>query len=414
MNNSNKISLSEKAEKKMEYPRLYPLWLAIFVDILGFYVIIPLVPDIIKLFNTSALVGSLLIASNAVFTFIFAPLWGKWSDRYGRKPMLLLAQFGTLAGFLLFAFSNSLWMLFVSRIVDGVFGGNFPIAKAIISDVTPPKDRGLQMTNIGVAHVLASLIGPGLGGILFFFGGLLFPGLASSLLSIIMISITFFMLSETWPEEKRLSKHDMQNPTDDLKIINNKNALYMLFLWGFHTISFTLLVSNMPIFLGLILGLNSLAIGILLNISGVFRALMRFTLFKPTLRWLGEKKMILSGLAGFIAIFLFIGFADNLIVVTILLILMSFAASAVRGNLLSVISQTVSYKIQGRINSLSTSLDSVAQIIGPIVGGIIFDLSVLNILHPGLWGIIMAIIGSIALIMFALKFFPIRNKEKDN
>jgi len=412
MTQTSEGSISKKVEKKLEYPRLFPLWLAIFVDILGFYIIIPLLPDIITLFNTTPFMVGLLTASNAVFTLISAPFWGRWSDKYGRKPMLLIAQFGTLAGFLLFAFSNSLWMLFISRIVDGLFGGNFPIAKAIIADATPPKDRGVQMTNIGVAHVLASLVGPGLGGVLFFFGGILLPGLVSSILSVIMISITFIFLTETWPESKRLKEDDKMELIEDLKIIKNKNALYMLFLWGFHTISFTLLVSNMPLFLGVVLGLTSLGIGILLNISGVFRALMRFTLFKPTLRWLGEKKMILMGLSGFIAVFFFIGFSDNLIIITIILILMSFAASSVRGNLLSVISQTVSHKIQGKINSLSTSLDSVAQIIGPIIGGIIFNLVDIDLLDPYWWGIIMALIGIIALIMFIIKFFPSNKKKR--
>lgn len=77
--------------------------------------------------------------------------------------MLLISQFGTLSAFLMLAFSDSLLLIFLSRIIDGVFGGNFPICKAIISDVVPPKNRGVQMANIGVAHVLSSLIGPGLG-----------------------------------------------------------------------------------------------------------------------------------------------------------------------------------------------------------------------------------------------------------
>ncbi|TFF93143.1 MAG: MFS transporter, partial [Promethearchaeota archaeon] len=137
-----------------------PLWIGLFVDILGFYIVIPFLPTFIEVFKTTPFIIGLILATNAVFTLVFAPIWGKISDKIGRKPVLLISQGGTFTAFILLAFSNSIEMLFFARMIDGIFGGNFPMVKAIISDAIPPKDRGLQMTNIGVVHVLAGLVGP--------------------------------------------------------------------------------------------------------------------------------------------------------------------------------------------------------------------------------------------------------------
>jgi len=152
--------------QKKKYTELTPLWIGLFVDMLGFYIIIPFFAVFIFFFNTTPLVIGLLLATNAAFTLISAPIWGRLSDKFGRKPILIISQMGTFSAFMILAFANSLEILFIARVVDGIFGGNFPMVKAIISDRVPPKDRGLQMTNVGVVHVLAGLAGPGLGGLL--------------------------------------------------------------------------------------------------------------------------------------------------------------------------------------------------------------------------------------------------------
>lgn len=398
-----------KISKLVSYPRLFPLWAAVFIDILGYYLIIPFLPSFIEIYNTTPWIIGIVIAINAVFTLFFAPLWGRLSDSLGRKPMLLISQFGTLSAFILLALSDSLFLIFLSRVIDGIFGGNFPIAKAIISDVVPPKDRGVQMANIGVAHVLSSLIGPGLGGILFSIGGIFLPGITASILSFSTIVLTIILLEESWPKSNR----EIRSKEEDkpISIFRDQNAVYLLILWGFHTISFTLLMANISLFLSSIIGLVAFEIGLILTVSGVFRAITRFAFFKPVLRLIGEKNMILLGLIVFVGMFSLIGLIENVILIMVILIFISFAASSVRGNLLSVISQSVSKKIQGRINSYTTSLDSVAQIIGPIIGGVIFDLSVRGLIHQSWWSVIMASIGAIALILFYKKYKINHKKE---
>ena len=105
--------------KDSDYPKLTPLWIGLFIDILGFYIIIPFLPTFIEVFETTPFVIGLLLATNAVFTLIFAPIWGNISDRIGRKPVLLISQAGTFTAFMMLAFSNSLELLFIARVEIG-------------------------------------------------------------------------------------------------------------------------------------------------------------------------------------------------------------------------------------------------------------------------------------------------------
>ena len=397
--------MAENNDKKLfKYRMLAPLWIAIFIDVLGFTILFPLVGFFSELFNTSDVVIGFIFSVNAMFGFVFGPLLSKLSDKYGRRPLLLISQFGTLLAFVLTAFSNSLWMLIIARMIDGMFGGNFPIAKAIISDAVPPKDRGIQMANVGIAHVLASLIGPAIGGFFFISFGLLGPGLFAAGLTIITILMTILMLKETWPKEKRLHYQKVKTEVM-LKVRENKNALFMLILWAFHTISFTIVMSSLSFFSVRVLNLSILDVSFVFMISGIFRAGIRFTLFKPTIKKLGESNAIRVGLIIFFVSFFLIGFSNNVVVLMIIFMFVSFAASLTRGPMNSKISQTASSKIQGKINGLSSGLDSIAQIIGPLAGAII-----ISTLPPYWLGIIVALIALPAMVM---SFQKIEKKKYD-
>ncbi|MFX1312100.1 MAG: MFS transporter [Promethearchaeota archaeon] len=395
-----------------KYRTLTPLWIAVFIDIIGFSMILPMAPFIAQQFDVHIFIMGIVLSVNAMFSFIFGPILGKLSDKFGRKPLLLISQAGTFVGFLMLAISNSIWMVIFSRIVDGVFGGNFPIAKAIIGDEVPPKDRSYQMANIGVAHVLASLIGPGMGGLLFSIGGILLPGLFAAELSLFTMIITIGILKETWPKSKREESHEILQRTNIIKIRKNKNAMFYLTLFGFHTISFTIAMASLSFFAEMVFGLDSAEIGFLLMFSGIFRALVRFTLFKFTINKLGVNNSITVGLGLFLIAFLLLGFSINVIMFLILLLCISFAASLTRGPLNSNISQSVTPKEQGKINGISSGLDSFGQIIGPLIGTFILGF------FPAFF--LSFVLGSIAIIPFLLSFrkielenYPVVSPQKD-
>ena len=406
---------SPKSTQKKKYPELTNLWIGLFVDILGFYIIIPYLPSLIKTFNTTPFVIGALVATNAVFSLFSAPIWGKLSDKYGRRPMLLIAESGTCTAFLILAFSNSLPLLFIARIVDGIFGGNFPLTKAIITDRVPPRDRGLQMTNFGVVFTFAGLVAPALGGFLSLtlILGPTYPfalsGLVAAGLSFITILITYFFITESWPKSER--EKVQKEIKIKITLWKNKDALYLLTQYALHTFSFMLYIITLVFFINLVLGLDTVGVSILLTISGISRAIVRFTLFKPTLRKLGEKKMTILGLAVLVVAFFLTGIFGNFYpetwVFIILIVFVSYGVSCSRGILISKTTQSVSPREMGKINGYTTTLDSLAQVIGPLLGTFI-----LQYYDPMLFGIVTGVAGFVAFIMTFKKIVPFMLKDQ--
>ncbi len=407
----SKFNAKNGVQQKTKYPELTPLWIGMFCDILGFYIIIPFLPTFIEVFNTTPLVIGFLLATNAVFTLVSAPIWGRISDKIGRKPVLLISQAGTFTAFLMLAFSDTLELLFLARIVDGIFGGNFPMVKAIISDKVPPKDRGVQMTNVGVVFVLAGLVGPGLGGLLSVMRilGPQYPvataGLGASLLSLSTIFITFFFIKESWPKSRR--EHFEKQIQVKIKLRKNKDATYLMTLYAFHTLSFMMYITTVTLVLGVVLGLNALEIGIVLTFTGIARAIVRFTIFKPTLRLLGPENMTKLGLGILFITFFLTAFVRDVLQFLILMLFVSYGVACSRGLLISKITQTVKPNEMGKINGYTTTIDSLAQIAGPITGAFI-----LTLYDPSYLGITLGLTAVVAFIMFFKKIVPLHLKKE--
>jgi len=283
--------------------------------------------------------------------------------------------------------------------MDGIFGGVYPIVKAIISDTVPPKDRGIQMTNVGVVHVFAGLIGPGLGGILslIYIIGPQYPVATASFgaaaLCYISIIITLLFVQESWSKEKR-EIVDANIDKKSFKLRKNSDCSFLLTQYTFHTIAFIMYTTTLTIFIGLFLGLDIIGISLLLTISGISRVIVRFTVFKPTLNTLGEKRTTELGLIIVFVSFFLLGFVVDIISFIILMVAISYGISCSRGLLISKITQTVPPNDMGKINGYITTLDSIAQIIGPIIGTLIF-----TIYEPYWWGMLMGFFSVIAFLM---------------
>jgi MFS transporter, DHA1 family, tetracycline resistance protein len=134
-----------------ETRKILPIFLVVLIDVLGLMIILPLLPFYSEQFGATPLVVGMLISSYALCQLVSAPLLGRWSDHVGRKPLLIMSQVGTCLGFLLLAFANSLPLIFLSRIIDGLTAGNLSLAQAYISDVTRPEKRAAAFGKIGTA-----------------------------------------------------------------------------------------------------------------------------------------------------------------------------------------------------------------------------------------------------------------------
>src|ERR1700757_4277045 len=152
----------------MKRSPLLIIFVTVFIDLIGFGIVIPVLPyyaEGTKFGATPSQVG-LLFASYSVMQLIFAPVLGRLSDKYGRRPILLISLLGTSVGFLILGFATTLWMLFVGRIIDGISGGNISTAQAYIADVTTHENRAKGMGLIGAAFGLGFVFGPAIGGVL--------------------------------------------------------------------------------------------------------------------------------------------------------------------------------------------------------------------------------------------------------
>src|SRR5512140_2722964 len=181
---------------------LFSIILIVFIDLLGFSLILPLLPYYAETFKANAFVTGLLVASYAVAQLIGAPILGRLSDRYGRRPILIASIFGTFLGFLLLGFANALWVLFASRIIDGLTGGNLSVAQAYISDVTDAQNRAKGLGLIGAAFGLGFIIGPVTGGLLSQFGYNA-PAFVAAGLALINFILIYAWLPESLTVEKR-------------------------------------------------------------------------------------------------------------------------------------------------------------------------------------------------------------------
>lgn len=147
-------------DEKLDFKKILPVFVIVLVDLLGLTIIIPLLPFYATSFGASPFVIGLLGATYPILQFIGAPLLGRLSGRYGRRPVLIVSQIGTLVGFILLGFANTLFLLFVSRAIDGFSGANIATAQAVITDSTTAKTRTQGLGLIGAAFGLGYIIGP--------------------------------------------------------------------------------------------------------------------------------------------------------------------------------------------------------------------------------------------------------------
>ena len=193
------------AEEKLDFKRILPIFVIVLVDLLGLTIIIPLLPLYATAFGASPIVIGLLGAAYPLMQFLGAPILGRLSDKYGRKPVLIVSQIGTFAGFILLGLANSLWLIFVSRLIDGISGANIATAQAAISDSTTEKTRTQGLGLIGAAFGLGFIIGP----IIAFVSLALsnndyrVPAFAAAGFSLFSIVLTSTWFKETLTPEKR-------------------------------------------------------------------------------------------------------------------------------------------------------------------------------------------------------------------
>ncbi|HED03945.1 MAG TPA: MFS transporter [Candidatus Fraserbacteria bacterium] len=353
------------------------LLLTVFIDLLGFGLIIPLLPLYARQLQASPFEIGLLMASYSLMQFIFAPIWGQISDRVGRRPIILLSLLGSVLAYTLFGLASSLPLLFLARLLAGLFGGNISAAQAYIADITPPEERARGMGLIGMAFGLGFIFGPALGGWLGSFSYHL-PPLVTAGLALINVAFAYFMLPESLNREARSARTASWRESSPLTRIARAFEQPQLrsFLWLFALIvfAFSVMEATLVLFLQDIFGWGVSRSGYLFAYLGVVIALMQGGLIGRLVKAFGERRLVSAGALMMAASLLLVPFAATIWELGLVLTLLALGDGMVTPSLSSLISRQVSAEAQGSTLGVSQSLSSVARVFGPLWGGLAYNI----------------------------------------
>lgn len=358
----------------MQRNQLSAIFIVVFVDLLGFSLILPLLPYYAETFGASPTVVGLLVASYALAQLIGAPVLGRLSDRYGRRPVLLLSILGTFIGFLLLGFASTLWMLFASRLIDGLTGGNISVAQAYITDVTDAKNRARGLGLIGTAFGLGFIIGPAIGGLLSTWGYTI-PALVAAALSFLNLLAVFIWLPESLTEERRAAlaqrpAFTSQALVETLRRPRIGSLLTMRFFFG---LAFSTFQTIFTLFAQYRLGLTAQTTGYVLAYVGLLLVLVQGVAVGWMTTRLSEIRLIFTSAILMVASLLAWAFTPNLIVFLLIMAPLALASGTLNIVLTSALTKSVYAEEVGGTLGLSASLESLTRVIAPSTGGFLLE-----------------------------------------
>jgi MFS transporter, DHA1 family, tetracycline resistance protein len=346
------------------------IFVILLIDVIGIGIIIPVLPGLISEVanvdnSTSAIYGGYLLVAYSIMQFLFSPLIGALSDRYGRRPILLMSSFGIGLDFLLMAYAPTLSLLFVGRLIAGILGGSFTTGAAYIADVSTPEKRAQNFGLIGVAFGLGFAVGPMIGGILGEYGTRV-PFMAAASLSMINWLYGLFILPESLPEEKR-RKMDLKsvNPLTSLTRLKRYPKLSgLIFSLVFVYIASHAVQSTWSYFTFEAFEWSTAQIGYSLGFVGVMSIIVQGGLIRIVIPKFGQERSIYLGMVLYaIGLVLFSTATQGWLMYPYLAVycLGGIAGPALQG----LMSNQVSDSEQGELQGSLTSMMSVTSIIGP-------------------------------------------------
>jgi MFS family permease len=289
-------------DERLDFKQILPIFVIVLVDLLGLTIIIPLLPLYSTSFGASPAVIGALGATYPMFQFIGAPILGRLSDQYGRKPVLVVSQIGTFAGFILLGLANSLPLLFISRIIDGVSGANIATAQAAISDSTTEKTRTQGLGLIGVAFGLGFVIGPVIAFVALTLSDNNYrvPAFAAAVFSLSSILLTTFWFQESHPPEVREKEREKPvrfNLSAMWEALQHPAVGILLLLMFAQQIAFGGFEQLLALFTLARLGLNASGNAVIFVFVGVIVVTVQGGFIGPWSRRFGDRRLIYGGLA---------------------------------------------------------------------------------------------------------------------
>ncbi len=372
---------------------LLPIFLIVAVDVLGLTIVLPILPFYAEHYGATPQVVGLLATVYALCQLLSGPLLGRWSDFTGRKPMLMISQLGTCLGFIILARANALWVIFLSRFIDGITAGNLPIAQAYISDITKPENRAKAFGVIGIAFGVGFFIGPALSAYLSSFGYSA-PAWAAAGLSFCSILCTYFLLPaksrppadagiETPPSTGELppSRAAFTGTLQRQRFrsyFQRPELAELLWQFFFFGLAFSSLISGFALFAerrftahGHPYGARE--VGFFYTYVGFLGIIVQGYLLGKLIKRFGESRLVVIGFLTQAIGYGALAFVYRAPFLFLTSIISSFGSGVLRPALTSLLTQRAGRGEQGAVLGMSTSLVSVAQVLAPLLSGFLID-----------------------------------------
>ena len=379
------------------------IFVTVFIDLLGFGIIIPLLPFYAESFGATALMIGLLGTSFSLMQFLFSPIWGRWSDRIGRKPIILVGLMGSCLSYLTLALATTLPLVFIARIIGGIAGANIPTAQAYIADITTPENRARGMGMVGAAFGLGFIFGPALGGLLSRVSPATPMWFASALCLSNFVAAWFLLPESRSPNEttKRLGSLDAFRHA-----LGRPALLLLLALYFLVTLAFSGFEATFALFSEARFGYTAATLGLVFTFIGVILAVVQGVLVGRVVKLIGERRLVPLAI---LAIALGIGSLPFVSSVPMLLGSLGVLAVGMGFNgpaLTSMLSRLADPDDQGGILGLGSSLASLGRVVGPAWGGYLYDAYSMTTPYVSA--------ATLMLIAFAVSVIGLRNVREGN
>ncbi|MGK5089972.1 MFS transporter [Bdellovibrionota bacterium FG-2] len=353
---------------------LLNIFLIVFIDLVGFGIVIPILPYYAQTFGASAWELGWLMTSFSLMQFIFAPFWGRISDRFGRRPVLLGCLVGTIISMTILGFAHTLLLLFIGRFLAGIFGASISTAYAYIADVTDESNRAKGMGIIGAGFGLGFIFGPAIGGVLSQWGYSVPMFAAAGLASINLVYAAFKLEEPKISEEIRTQNRNRRFDVAALKIAFSERTerIAILLFFGV-TFAMTQMEAIFALYLSATFHYDARTAGMLLALSGIIMVLIQGGLIGRLVKFFGESKLVTGG--ALLCSMGLLGFAlapDPRLLVAALVI-MSLGHGLLHPTLSSLASRGSSRANKGIVMGVFQSAGSLARVLGPPIAGWFFD-----------------------------------------